>query len=58
MLTVVMPDASASCAKRLNLLNDAGQRAAAARTYGFLSGRSSFLFKMSSAISITDADKP
>jgi hypothetical protein len=43
MLTVA---ASASAFKRPNLLNAA---------HGFLPGRSSFLFKMSSAVSTTDA---
>ncbi len=55
MLTGVAPAASASAFKRLNLLNDASYNAAAAHTYGFLPGRSSFLSKMSSAVSTTDA---
>jgi hypothetical protein len=46
MLTVFAPAASASAFKRLNLLNAA---------HGFLPGRSSFLFKMSNAVSTTDA---
>ncbi len=56
MLTGVAPAASASAFKRLNLLNDASHNAAAA--HGFLPGRSSFLSKMSSATSTTDADRP
>ncbi len=58
MLTGVAPAASASAFKRLNLLNDASYNAAAAHTYGFLPGRSSFLSKMSSAVSTTDAGWP
>ncbi len=57
-LAVVVPAASANAFKRLNLLNDASQRAAAAHNHGFLLGRSSFLSKMSSAVSTTDAGRP
>ena len=55
MLAVVVPAASASCVKRLNLLNDASHNAATAETHGFLPGRSSFLSTMSSAVSTTAA---
>jgi hypothetical protein len=55
MLAVVVPAASASRVKRPSLFNDASQRTAAAHTHGFLPGRSSFLFKMSNAVSTTDA---
>ncbi len=57
MLAVVVPDASASAFRRPSLLGDA-RHSAAAETHGFLLGRSSFPFKMSSAVSTTDAGRP